>query len=67
MKSDFILIEGKPENRLFVTNFSALGELHEFLVRRYFRELKKEYGEGATKQIIIDGMNRAIASQSCKI
>ena len=67
MKSNFILIEGKPDNSLFTTNFSSIGQLYEFLVRKYFRELKKEYGEGATKQIIVDGMNRAIASQSCKI
>lgn len=62
MESEFVLIQGKPSNELSVNNFSSLGQLHEFLVRRYFKELKGQYGEGASKQIITDAANRAIAS-----
>ena len=62
MESEFVLIQGKPNNQLSVTNFSSLGQLYESLVRKYFRELEKGYEERAAKQIITETTNRAIAS-----
>lgn len=62
MEPNFILIQGKPDNKLSTGRFSSIGQLHEFLVRKYFRELKEKYGEKSAKQIIKDATNRAIIS-----
>lgn len=58
-QTDFILIQGGPGNTLSTERFNSLGQLHESLVKRYFRELKKEHKEEEAKQIIIDETNRA--------
>lgn len=63
-QSDFILIQGGPGNTLSTESFNSLGHLHESLVGRYFRELRKEHGEKAAKQIITDETNRAISACS---